>query len=690
MPQVPDDAARAAETAELKAEIAALKAQLAEATERIEIAEATVHAIKSGEVDAVVVQDEHYSRVFTLAAPEKFYLQLAQELANVGTWEVDFGTDLVNLSDGLKQMLGVVVDGPVPVETVLPLIHADDRDRVLSVLERARAGGAVQFDEEFRLRAADGSLRWMAGKGAVVPDATGARARLVGINLDITERKLAERAVEENERAFRELADSMPQIVWSARADGEVEYFNRQWHEFTGEPLGVGSRDHRAKVVHPDDRERAMGAWDRAVRTGTSMEIEYRFREAKTGQYRWHLGRAVPVRNDLGEIRRWFGTATDIHDQKTLQDALRLADHRKDQFLAMLAHELRNPLSPLTIAADLIASEANLAPHIREMAEVMIRQTAQLKRLIDDLLDVSRISTGRLELKRDRIDLRESIEAALDVSHPLIQSAGHELTVQMPSVPVYVRGDKVRLTQVVGNLLINAAKYTPAGGHISLDVVSQGENILISVSDDGIGIPAGMLSNVFELFTQVDSSTTRSQSGLGIGLTLVKTLVEMHGGQVAVESAGPGAGSRFTVSLPVSSQGPDAGSRITPERGAAQPRRRILIIDDNQSASYLLGKLLTKLEQEVHVEASALNALKSLQEFRPDIVISDIAMPEISGHQLARQIRNLPLDRQPILVALTGYGQEDDRQASLDAGFDLHVTKPIDVATLKALLQSSH
>ena len=689
MPPAPQDAASASETAQLRAEIAALKAKLADATDRLEIAEATVHAIKSGEVDAVVVQQEEASRVFTLAAPEKFYLQLAQELANVGTWEVDFADDRVNLSDGLRQMLGIAGGGPVAIEDILPLIHDDDRNRIGAALDQARSSKAPQFYEEFRIRAADGSERWMAGKGAVILDVNGEPARLVGINLDITERKSAEQAIEESERAFRELADSMPQIVWSARADGTVEYFNRQWYEFTGEPLGVNSREHRGKVVHPDDRERAMLAWDRAVLTGTSMEVEYRFREAKTGHYRWHLGRAVPVRNDRGEIRRWFGTATDIHDQKMLQDTLRQADHRKDQFLAMLAHELRNPLSPLTIAADLIASETSLAPHIREMADVMIRQTAQLKRLIDDLLDVSRISTGRLELKRDRVDLRESIEAALDVSQPLILAAGHELNVQLPSAPAYVLGDKVRLTQVVGNLLINAAKYTPAGGHIRLGVATQGDRVLISVTDDGIGIPEDMLSHVFDLFTQVDSSTTRSQSGLGIGLTLVKTLVEMHGGQVAVDSRGPGAGSRFTVSLPVSNGELATGLANSPERRPGQSRRRILIIDDNESASYLLGKLLTKLDQEVHVEASAVNALKSLHEFQPDIVISDIAMPEISGHQLARKIRSLPLARQPILVALTGYGQEDDRQASLDAGFDLHVTKPIDVATLKALLQSS-
>ena len=678
------------ETAALRAELDALRSQLSDALERLEIAEATVQAIRSGEVDAVVVQSHDDSRVFTLAAPEKFYLQLAQEVANVGTWEIEFATDLANMSEGLKQTLGITSSGAIPLDELWPHVHPEDRDRVRGILDNARRSGDEHYYFEFRILAANGTVRWMAGKGAILQGAERKPARLVGINLDITERKLAERALEESERAFRELADSMPQIVWTAKPDGRVEYFNRRWYEYTGMTQAVAQRDERLQVVHPEDRERAQLAWDQAVLTGRAMEIEYRFRDSQSGNYRWHLGRAVPVRDERGEILRWFGTATDIHDQKTLQNSLRDADHRKDQFLAMLAHELRNPLSPLMIAADLFASEPALSPQLREMADVMIRQTTQLKRLIDDLLDVSRISTGRLELKRERVDLREAIDAALDVSRPLIDSSGHQLVVDVPPQPIFVQGDKTRLAQVVGNLLINSAKYTPAGGHIRLTVQSGGDFVKVAVEDDGIGIPKAMLSNVFNLFTQVDSSRTRSQSGLGIGLTLVKTLVEMHGGDVSAESGGPGLGSRFTVRLPAIDRvlRSDAAPAGAGEKSAAA-RRRILVIDDNQSASYLLGKLLTKLEQDVQVEQSALRALSCIHEFQPDIVISDIAMPEFSGYQLARQIRSLPLPKQPILVALTGYGQEDDRQASLDAGFDIHVTKPIDIATLRTLLQSN-
>jgi len=682
------EAAAKDETARLRAEVASLKLKLAEASERLEVAEATVHAIGAGEVDAVVVQHQDHSRVFTLAAPEKFYLQLAQELANVGTWDLEFHTNRIHLSDGQKQFFGLDRPGSASMDDLWPRVAEEDRARVQQKFEEARTSGDLHFYQEFRVLGENGAVRWLAAKGSVITGPRGERARLVGINIDITERKAIEQALLESEKAFRELADSMPQIVWMARPDGSVEYFNRQWYEFTGEVEAVPSRVRRLGVVHPDDRERAQAAWDTAVRTETALQVEYRFREAATGRYRWHLGRALPIRDEQGQIRRWFGTATDIHDQKILQDTLREADHRKDQFLAMLAHELRNPLSPLMIAADLIAAETSIAPHIREMAEVMTRQTTQLKRLIDDLLDVSRISTGRLELRRDRVDLREAIDAALDVSRPLIDSSGHTLNVQYPPEPVFIEGDKVRLTQVVGNLLINAAKYTPASGQIDLTVVTGSPRVTITVADNGIGIPKGMLSHVFDLFTQVDSSTTRSQSGLGIGLTLVRTLVEMHGGEVSAQSDGRGHGSRFVVSLPaLDAAGGQLQSGPSAE-GKATLRRRVLIIDDNQSASYLLGKLLSKLEQDVQVEQSATQALKCVHEFCPDIVISDIAMPDVSGHELARRIRNMPLPRQPLLVALTGYGQEDDRQASMAAGFDMHITKPIDIATLKTILQT--
>lgn len=367
---------------------------------------------------------------------------------------------------------------------------------------------------------------------------------------------------------------------------------------------------------------------------------------------------------------------------------LRTADLRKDQFLATLAHELRNPLSPLTAAAQLLSLDPGNAAQVRELTDVMSRQLDQLRRLIDDLLDVSRISSGKLVLRRQPVLLADVVSAAVDAARPLIEAARHVFETRIEAERVVVFGDKVRLAQVVGNLLVNAAKYTPSGGRITLDVRAVGRQAEIRIADDGIGVPREMLDKIFGLFTQVDSSNTRAQGGLGIGLTLAKTLVELHGGTIAAESPGPAQGSTFTVRLPLADAALATGG---PERGTDDegplPRYRVLVVDDNHSAAHLLSRLLEKLEQVVCVAHSAAEAWEVLPQFVPDIVISDIAMPGESGYQLARHIRAADGSRQPILIALTGYGQESDRQEALEAGFELHLTKPIGLPTLRNLLR---
>jgi signal transduction histidine kinase len=366
---------------------------------------------------------------------------------------------------------------------------------------------------------------------------------------------------------------------------------------------------------------------------------------------------------------------------------LREADRRKDQFLATLAHELRNPLSPLTSAGQLLASDSDDSSQVRELADVISRQCEQLKRLIDDLLDVSRISTGKLHLRYEHVDLNAAISAAVDLSRPIIESSGHRLEVRLPATPLAVSGDRIRIAQIFANLLINAAKYTPPNGEIELEVRQDEPEAEIVVRDNGIGIPREMLDHIFELFTQVDSSHTRSQGGLGIGLTLVKTLVDLHGGSVRAESAGVNQGSSFTVRLPLSSapQAPPMDADTAPEN---LPSYRILVVDDNHAAAYLLSRLLNKLGQSVHVAESATQALAALPDIDPQIVISDIAMPEMSGYELASRIRELNLRRRPLLVALTGYGQASDRQDALSAGFDQHLIKPVGLPALQMLLQS--
>jgi signal transduction histidine kinase len=382
----------------------------------------------------------------------------------------------------------------------------------------------------------------------------------------------------------------------------------------------------------------------------------------------------------------------EIGERKRVEGQLREVDRRKDLFLATLAHELRNPLSPLTSAAQLIGMEPEKADQVREMALVMTRQLAQLVRLIDDLLDVSRISGGKLQLRKTLVAIGEPVAAALDVSRPLIDESGHQLQVFLPQDLVVVEGDPVRLTQIISNLLINAAKYTPPSGTIMLTVKPENDQVVIRVRDSGVGIPPEMQSEIFEIFAQVDSSRTRQHGGLGIGLTLVKTLVEMHGGSIEVFSRGAGTGSEFTVRLPLASASPtpvdsmEQKDAATPMTTDNLPVLRVVVVDDSESAAHLLAKLLEKLGQAVEVAYSAEAALKLVQKCKPHLVISDVGMPEVSGLKLAQHIRSLPGLKQPHLVALTGYGQDSDRREILAAGFDEHFTKPIGLATLEQLI----
>jgi signal transduction histidine kinase len=378
----------------------------------------------------------------------------------------------------------------------------------------------------------------------------------------------------------------------------------------------------------------------------------------------------------------------EIAERKRAEQALRDADRRKDEFLATLAHELRNPLAPLTAAVQLIAAEPQHLDQVGQLASMMGQQFDQLVRLIDDLVDVSRINSGKLRLRTENVAAAEFISAAVVQSQPLIDKLSHTLTVSLPEEQLVVQGDKVRLAQIVSNLLINAAKYTPQGGRIQLLVVREGHELVLQVRDNGIGIPREMQARIFDLFAQVDSSSTRSHGGLGIGLTIVRTLVEMHNGVIRAASEGAACGSEFTVRLPLSTNGLASSSKPLDADNQPLVERKILLVDDNLSAAHLMCRLLQKLGQNVHVADSGLAALAQVRQIEPQIVISDVAMPGMSGYELAREIRLLSLPQRPYLVAVTGYGQESDRQEALAAGFDKHLTKPVGVATLEQLLRA--
>ena len=371
-----------------------------------------------------------------------------------------------------------------------------------------------------------------------------------------------------------------------------------------------------------------------------------------------------------------------------LLSALKESDRRKDEFLAMLAHELRNPLAPIRNAVQIYRAKGLSVPELQWATDVIDRQVHQMTRLVDDLLDVSRITTGKIELRKERVELAAVVNSAVEASRPLIEKWGHELTVTIPPQPIQLEADPTRLAQVLSNLLNNAAKYTDQGGRIWLTAERQSGHVLIRVKDTGIGIPAEMLPRIFDMFTQVDRTLERSEGGLGIGLTLVQRLVEMHGGTVEAHSDGPGKGSEFVVRLPVAEvkdQGRQ-GAACDGEKGAAPARRRILVVDDNRDAADSLGMLLRMMGNEVHTAHDGLEAVGAAAAFHPDVVLLDIGLPKLNGYEAARRIREQDGGTDMVLVAVTGWGQEEDRRRSKEAGFDHHMTKPVEFAALQKLL----
>jgi two-component system, sensor histidine kinase len=390
------------------------------------------------------------------------------------------------------------------------------------------------------------------------------------------------------------------------------------------------------------------------------------------------------VRTAIRARDRQYQIRGHLADRAHAEESLRVADQRKDEFLATLGHELRNPLAPLLTGLQLLKLSGLQDPVARRVGEVMERQITHLIRLVDDLLEVSRITRGLIDVQSEPLDLAFVVRTAIDTSRPAVEAGRHELTVEMPTEPITVAGDAVRLTQVFANLLTNAAKYTNAGGHIWLTVRKEGDRAVISVRDDGIGLLPAQLASVFDMFTQVDRSNRRTQGGLGIGLTLVRSLVTMHGGRVEARSQGLGAGSEFVVNLPIL-----IGRRARPDRTEAPPTlppRRILVVDDNRDAAETLGDLLAALGATVSVVNSGDAALEILESFNPDTVLLDIGMPEMDGYEVSRRIRATPSHGDALLIALTGWGQEHDLRRSRGAGFDHHLVKPPDIEKLRDLL----
>jgi two-component system CheB/CheR fusion protein len=494
-----------------------------------------------------------------------------------------------------------------------------------------------------------------------------------------------------SEARFRSLAERMPHLVWESDAEGRASYHNPRWYDYTGAATGDSLGDRWLDCFHPDDRASVLSEWRKAIATGGehALDLEVRLRRAD-GVYRWFRLTGEPVPDASGTVDKWVGTCTDIEERKRAEEGLREADRRKDVFLATLAHELRNPLAPIRNTVKLLRQVGANDAASEWGRDVIERQVEQLTRLVDDLLDVSRITRGKVQLQLEPLDLATVVAGAVETSRPMIDARRHALRVHLPREPVPVQGDLVRLTQVVSNLLNNAAKFQEEGGEITVSAERQDDRAVIRVRDRGVGIPPEMLGKVFDLFAQAEGTVGRSEGGLGIGLSLAKSLVELHGGRIQASSAGRGRGAEFCVSLPCSAQRA-ARAEAAPAQGSDAPlarARRVLIVDDNRDAAESLAMVLSLRGYDTLVCHEGQEAVALAQRMQPHIVLLDLGLPGLDGFEVCRRLREHGLDKAHI-VAITGYGQDEDRRRSRDAGFDEHFVKPVDPDALMRRLEAA-
>jgi PAS domain S-box-containing protein len=483
---------------------------------------------------------------------------------------------------------------------------------------------------------------------------------------------------------------------WDARAD-RFEGENPEAYRIFGRNPALPKLSLETFIgqhVHPEDAGRVAAQLDTARRPHERLHAEFRIRRGGQGEdWRWVEVAGRFLFDEDGQPTHLIGVINDVTERREMEDTLRRmaadlsdADHRKDEFLATLAHELRNPLAPIRNGIELLKRHAGEHAPTASVVGVMERQMGHLVRLVDDLIDVSRITRNKLELRRHTVELAPVVQAAIESCRPLLDGKQHLLEVVLPPSPLYVDADPTRLVQVFANLLNNACKYTDRGGHLRIALERQAQEAVVTVADDGNGIPTGMLPKVFDMFTQVDRNLERTQGGLGIGLSMVKRLVELHEGSVAIHSAGEGRGTCATVRLPLvlapspTASGASAGERLP------LPSRRILVADDNADAAHSLASVLEMMGNEVHTVEDGQAAVDLAPGFAPDLVLLDIGMPRLNGYEACRRLRELEGGGDLVIIAVTGWGQEEDRIRSREAGFDLHLTKPVDPVAVEALL----
>jgi PAS domain S-box-containing protein len=632
--------------------------------------------------DALKLSEEQFRRALEDApVPVIMHAEDGQVLQVSKTWEVLTGYAAADLPT---------------VEDWLTRAYGDGGDRVRDAVRGLFAGdaGIAEVDFDIVTRAGDRrTWSFSASSPGVLRDG---RRFVVGMALDVTDRRRAERAARESEERFRRIADSAPVLIWVTNPHGHVEYANRPFVGFAGVDTADWDGTGWTPLAHPDDRAEVADEYKTAHREARAFDRLVRLR-AKGGAWRWMRAVGVPRPAPEGGFGGLVGSLTDVTEFKRTEDALRLADKRKDEFLATLAHELRNPLAPLRNAVQILKLAGDNPQHTEFAHGLVERQVAQLVRLVDDLLDVSRITRDKLTLLRKPTPLAEVVGMAVENSRSALDGAGHTLTVRLPADPVVLDVDPARLAQVLTNLLNNAAKYTPGGGAVTLTAAAFGDVVEIAVADSGIGLTEADRERIFEPFAQAGRVPGRAADGLGVGLALVRRLTELHGGTVAAESDGPGRGSTFVVRLPAgrtdgrrppADPAPVAGRLKSPPARPPQPApvKKVLVVDDVNDSGDSMGQVLRLLGLDVRVAHDGPAALAAAREFRPDVMLLDLGMPGMDGLEVARRMRDDPALAGTPLVAVTGHGTDADRERTRAVGFAAHLVKPVEIDHLRRVL----
>jgi PAS domain S-box-containing protein len=624
------------------------------------------------------VQERKHAEEALRASEERFRRTL--ELDTVGFVFFNRKGEVTEANDAFLKMSGL---GRAGRRTGLLSCDVDTPVEWTEILLNAAAdfevgSAAAPCEQEFIRN--DGS-RWWALITAKQLDEEEAIAYVT----DITKRKLAEQGLRESEARFRAISEASPALTWQIDTQGNVVYLNQRYMDMVGMNMEQLAPAGWRSVLHPEDAPAYLADFEQAIRECSRFQHRVRIRTAKN-EWRWLKSYALPWFTAEGEYAGHIGMSVDITEAVNAETALLEADRRKDEFLATLAHELRNPLAPISNALALMARPDG-APAVPHLLPVISRQVNYMVRLVDDLLEISRITSGKVELRRAPTDLSLVLRNAVDASLPLIDENKHKLSVCISESPMIVYADGVRLEQIFTNLLNNAARYTRKGGQIWLTARPENNNAVISVRDNGIGILPGMLPRLFDMFVQERRNGVGTQEGLGIGLNLVYRLVKMHGGSVEAMSEGKDRGSEFVVRLPLSEViAPEKNGEPEKVELAGPEGLRVLVVDDNHDAAEVLRMLLESGGFNAEAVTSGAEALTAIPEYRPDVILMDIGMPGMSGHDVARRIREQPQFDDITLVALTGWGQEEDRRESKASGFDHHLTKPVNFKVLKDLL----